>query len=209
MTAPNANILPWLSNNHSLNTFTGGNSNRASIFQPNTAPQGLRYPHVQPDSKPMKDEGDATGPTFLGTYSSGGAVVSPVQCNGTLPLPFCLFPLMAQTCTTATCTAATPGESDVLAALPSTCPTGTTVVNIPSGNSTWTTSFTYAVPANCNSLTIQGNTTVSCVNTPGASNYSCSAADNTIIQDNLAIQGNPLMIFGITSIPAFFSVSLD
>lgn len=26
---------------------------------------------------------DANGPTFLGTYSSGGAVVSPVMCNGT------------------------------------------------------------------------------------------------------------------------------
>lgn len=26
---------------------------------------------------------DATGPTFLGAYASGGAVVSPVMCNGT------------------------------------------------------------------------------------------------------------------------------
>jgi hypothetical protein len=91
----------------------------------------------------------------------------------------------AQSCTTAVCHAASPSESDVLAALPSSSNTNATVVvNIPSGTGSWTGALTYTVPAAVTNLTIQGNTAVNCTGTPGTSGYSCTASDNTIIEDN-------------------------
>lgn len=101
--------------------------------------------------------------------------------------PILLFSLSAwgQTCTTATCTAASVAESDVLAALPSPSNTNATViVNIPSGTASWTSNLTYTLPSAVKTLTIQGNTAVTCTGTAGTSGYSCTPTDNTIIQDS-------------------------
>jgi hypothetical protein len=102
---------------------------------------------------------------------------------------------MAQSCSTAVCNATGVSESAFLAALPSPSNTNATVVvNIPSGTSAWSTGFSYSVPAAVSNLTIQGATTVNCLGTAGSSGYSCSAADNSVIQD--VYQSNsPLMIF--------------
>ena len=92
-----------------------------------------------------------------------------------------------QSCTTATCNAASPNPADVLAALPSSGNThATVVVNIPSGTGNWTAAaaINYTVPAAVTNLTIQGNTTVNCTGTPGTSGYTCTPTDNTIFQDN-------------------------
>jgi hypothetical protein len=91
----------------------------------------------------------------------------------------------AQSCTTAVCNAASPNESDVLAALPSSGNTNATVVvNIPSGTAGWTTQTNYTIPSAVTNLTIQGNTAVTCNGTAGTAGYSCSATDNTVIQDS-------------------------
>lgn len=90
-----------------------------------------------------------------------------------------------QSCTTATCTAASVSQSDVQAALPSPSNThATVVVNIPSGTSAWTGAINYTIPAAVTNLTIQGQTTVSCTGTVGTSSYTCTATDNTIIEDD-------------------------
>ena len=92
----------------------------------------------------------------------------------------------AQSCTTATCTATGVSESAFLAALPSPSNTNATVVvNIPGGTSGWTTGFNYTIPSAVTNLTIQGTTVVNCVGTAGTSSYSCTAADGTIIEDNI------------------------
>jgi len=113
---------------------------------------------------------------------------------------FCLLllslaiPAHGQSCTTATCTAASANESDVLAALPSGSNSNSTVVvNIPSGTGSWTTAFNYTVPSAVTNLTIQGATTVNCTGTAGQSNYSCPATDSTIIEDNYDVS-NPSLI---------------
>ena len=83
---------------------------------------------------------------------------------------------------TATSTAATLSPTDVLTALNAvSCPTST--VNLPSGTSAWSTGITYTVPSGVTNLTVKGNTSVVCTGTAGTSGYSCSATDNTIIQD--------------------------
>ena len=108
------------------------------------------------------------------------------------------LPAMAQTCSTATCNAATPGEADVLAALPSSGNTNATVtVNIPSGTATWTTGFNYTIPSAVTLLIIQGATTVSCSGTAGTSSYSCTATDNTVFIDSYVASNVPLMSFHI------------
>ena len=58
-------------------------------------------------------------------------------------------------------------------------------VNIPSGTGLWTSQLTYTVPTAVTSLIIQGNTTVSCSGTPGASSYACTPTDHTIFQNNI------------------------
>ena len=106
----------------------------------------------------------------------------------------------AQTCTTATCNASTANESDVFAALPSSGNTNATVtVNIPSGTGTWTTGFNYTIPSTVTSLTIQGNTSVSCSGTPGTSGFSCTATDNTVLIDSYVASNAPLMSIHVGS----------
>jgi hypothetical protein len=96
----------------------------------------------------------------------------------------------AQSCTSATCTAASTSESDFLAALPASGNThSTVVVNVPSGTSGWTGNITYTIPAAVTDLTIQGATNINCTGTAGTSGYACSAVDNTVIQDSYAING--------------------
>jgi hypothetical protein len=103
-------------------------------------------------------------------------------------------PASAQSCTTATCNAQGPSEAEFLAALPSSSNTNATVVvNIPSGTAGWSSQLVYTIPAAVTSLTIQGDTVVNCTGTPGTSNYSCTAADNTVIQDDYN-SGNPLFL---------------
>ena len=107
---------------------------------------------------------------------------------------------MGQSCTLATCTAATPGQSDVLAALPSPSNTNPTVtVNIPGGTGVWTSppgQLTYTVPAAVTTLIIQGQTTVNCTGTAGTNTYACTATDATIIQDNIAANFGVIQING-------------
>jgi hypothetical protein len=110
----------------------------------------------------------------------------------------CVFglrvPASAQSCTAATCTAASTSESDFLAALPSSGNTNSTViVNIPSGTSSWTSNITYTIPAAVTNLTIQGATNINCTGTAGTSGYACSASDNTVIQDSYAVNGPAIL----------------
>lgn len=115
-------------------------------------------------------------------------------------LIFLLLPLLplaatAQSCTTAICTATGTSEAAVLAALPSNSNNNATVVvNIPAGTSAWTSNLTYTVPAAVTNLTIQGSTTINCTGTAGTSSFSCSAADNSIIEDGYASSDSPLVI---------------
>lgn len=114
----------------------------------------------------------------------------------------------AQSCTTATCTAASASESDFLAALPSSKNTNATVVvNIPAGTSSWTTPFMYNVPSGVTNLTIQGATTVNCTGTAGTSSYGCTASDATVIADSIPgntwfqlTTGSPSTFFRFTGI---------
>lgn len=114
---------------------------------------------------------------------------------------------VAQSCTTAVCNATGVSESAFLAALPSPSNTNpTVVVNIPSGTSAWSAGFNYSVPAAVSDLTIQGATTVNCSGTAGSSGYSCSAGDNSVIQD--AYQSNsPLMTFTVGGSSTKFRVT--
>ena len=103
----------------------------------------------------------------------------------------CVFglrlPASAQSCVSSTCNAASPAESDVLAALPSSGNTNSTVVvNIPGGTAAWTSQLTYTVPPAVTNLTIKGSTSVNCTGAAGTSSYSCAPTDSTVIQDNIA-----------------------
>ncbi len=110
-----------------------------------------------------------------------------------LLLPLSFEAAYAQSCTSATCNAASANESDVLAALPSSGnKNATVVVNVPAGNASWASGFTYTVPSTISSLTIQGATSISWSGTAGSSSYTYSTSDKTVIQD--ASQANsPLM----------------
>ena len=114
---------------------------------------------------------------------------------------------LAQSCTTATCTAASPSEADFVAALPSSSNTNATVVvNIPSGTSAWTTGFSYTVPSTVTSLTIQGATVVTCAGTAGTSSYACTSADNTVIQDSIN-SATPLVTITTGANSSFFRIT--
>ena len=124
----------------------------------------------------------------------------------TLPIFFLLLLLTmpmaadAQSCTSAVCNAKSSGESDFLAALPSSGNTNATVVvNIPAGSSSWSTGFNYTVPSAVTSLTIQGATTITWTGTAGTSSYAYTTADHTVIQDSYQ-SINPLMLFMINNI---------
>jgi hypothetical protein len=102
----------------------------------------------------------------------------------------------AQSCTTATCAATDCTQANLLAALPSSGNSNSTVVvNIPacSGGTPWTGELSYTIPSAVTNLTIQGQTAINCTGTPGTSSYACSAADNTVIEDSYQ-NGNPLGI---------------
>ena len=92
----------------------------------------------------------------------------------------------AQTCTTASCTAATCNRNDVLAALPAPGNTNTTVtVTVPSGTCLWTSPpgpLVYGAPSTLTTLTVQGQTNCTGSGDPASNNLSC--ADNTVIVDN-------------------------
>ena len=103
----------------------------------------------------------------------------------------------AQSCTSATCNAASASESDFLAALPSSSnKNATVVVNIPAGTVGWTSGFQYTIPSAVTNLTIQGTTTVNCPGTAGTSSFSCTAADGTVIEDNS--NSNTALIYVVT-----------
>ncbi len=107
---------------------------------------------------------------------------------------------LAQTCTTATCNAASPALADVQAAWPTSGNTNSTVtLNIPSGTAAWTSQLTLTVPALVTTLIIQGATTVSCTGTAGTSGYACTPTDNTIIEDNIAGNFGVFQINGSSS----------
>jgi Divergent InlB B-repeat domain len=113
-----------------------------------------------------------------------------------------------QSCTLATCTAASTSESDFLAALPSSSNThATVVVNIPNGTSGWTSTLSYTIPSAVTNLTIQGGTVVTCTGTEGSSGYSCSATDNSIIQDSYAANGPPILKITTGASNTFFRMT--
>jgi hypothetical protein len=97
-----------------------------------------------------------------------------------------------------TWTAATPGESDVQAtfAAEQARPLDGDVIVIPSGTCTWTTPYN---PSVANSLTVQGQTVVTCSGTPGTSSFACSATDNTVLVNNVPDTSSSPM-FGINPI---------
>jgi hypothetical protein len=68
------------------------------------------------------------------------------------------------------------------------------VVTLPAGTAGWTTQINYTVPAAVTNLTIQGATTVNCMGTAGTSGYSCTATDNTVIEDSYASNNSLLVI---------------
>lgn len=107
----------------------------------------------------------------------------------------CVLPGLAQTCTTATCTASSATETAFIAALPSSSNTNATVVvNWPAGNVSWTSDLTYTIPSAVTNLTIQGATTITWTGTAGQSSWNYSANDQTIIQDNDS-SNNSVMVF--------------
>jgi len=102
----------------------------------------------------------------------------------------CASSAFAQSCTTATCTAAGVSEAQFLAALPSPSNTkATVVVKIPAGTASWTTGINYTIPAAVTNLTIQGAGAISAT-TGGAST---TGTDNTVIMYGLP--GGQLMAF--------------
>jgi hypothetical protein len=127
---------------------------------------------------------------------------------------FCLFigiwgpAVHAQTINAASC-----NVSDVQRALSSVNQATATVV-IPAGTCSWTSAVSYTVPSSVTSLTIQGQTTVNCTGTAGTSDYTCAAADSTIIQDNFATAGTPVMKItigaaGSSSVFRFTGITLE
>ena len=121
--------------------------------------------------------------------------------------PFLLFILapfaQGQSCIMATCTAAGVTQAQVLAALPASTNTNPTViVTIPSGSQIWTSGISYTVPAAITNLTIQGQTTVTCTGTAGTSTYACTAADNTVIEDNIP-NANVVLSFTVNGSSTF------
>ena len=112
------------------------------------------------------------------------------------PLPVLVFLILtllcvpfgayAQTpaCTTATCTAASVAENDVINALPSSANTNATVtVTIPAGSATWSSTYYYNVPNAVTNLTIHGQTTCTGSGDPAHNNLACT--DSTLIVDGL------------------------
>jgi len=96
------------------------------------------------------------------------------------------LPAMSQSCTSAVCTAASPNQSDVLAALPSSGNSNATVVvNIPAGTASWTSGINYTVPSGVTNLTIQGQSSINWSGTAGTSSYTYSVSDRTVIQDGI------------------------
>ncbi len=100
-----------------------------------------------------------------------------------LPL-FLLFTVALASHAQATIKAASCSQADVQTALNSVT-SSTTLVTIPSGTCAWTTPVTFTVPSGNTSLTIQGNTVLTCTGTAGTSSYGCTATDNTVIQDSV------------------------
>ncbi len=117
--------------------------------------------------------------------------------------PFLLFLALlvphvvhGQTCKTATCTATAATEAAFIAAWPKAGNTNSTVtITIPSGTISFTSAASLTVPLAVTTLILQGSTTVTCTGAAGTSSYSCTATDNTIIQDNIAANSpSPLTI---------------
>jgi hypothetical protein len=114
----------------------------------------------------------------------------------------------AQSCTTAVCNAASANESDVLAALPSSNNTNSTVVvKIPSGTASWSSDLNYTIPSGITNLTIQGATTISWTGTPGTSSYAYTVNDQTKIGDSDPSNGSILLIKTGSSQSTHFTLS--
>lgn len=96
--------------------------------------------------------------------------------------------LHAQTINAAGC-----DPSSVQAALNSANEATATVI-IPAGKCPWTSAISYTVPSSVTSLTIQGQTSVSCTGTPGTSGYVCTPTDATVIEDAYAAYSSILDI---------------
>jgi hypothetical protein len=108
----------------------------------------------------------------------------------------------AQSCTGSSCTAASCSESAVLAALPSSSNTNSTVtVNIPACSGTWTTSLKYAQPSSVTTLNILGSGTPNSGSGTTGASASCTA---TYLMDNA---GSSQPMFNIsTTYPQTFKI---
>lgn len=148
------------------------------------------------------------------------AVLKPAQKGVAWHLAILAFALLAplqllgQSCTTATCNAASASLSDVLAALPSTSNANATVtVNIPAGSATWSSPLNYTIPAGVanptavTTLIIQGATTINCTGTAGQSSWSCPATDSTIITDGVTNANTPTINITTGGSTTFFRIT--
>ncbi len=118
---------------------------------------------------------------------------------------FLIIGICGSACHAQTVNAASCNASDVQKALNSVNQ-ATAVVVIPSGTCPWTSAISYTVPSVVSSLTIQGQTTVSCIGTPGTSGYSCTPADNTIIEDNVTTNTPPIWTINVGSQNVVFTM---
>lgn len=104
-----------------------------------------------------------------------------------LQLALLLMPVsvFGQTCTTATCTAATTSQTDVVAAWPASGNANATVtVNVPNGTSAFSAQSNLTFPSGVTNIILHGNTACTGSGDPALNNLSCT--DNTIIQDSLS-----------------------
>jgi hypothetical protein len=94
--------------------------------------------------------------------------------------------------------AASCNESDVSTAL-GKVGSGSYIFAIPSGTCVWTSQLSYTVPAAVTNLTIQGQTTVNCTGTAGASSYACTSTANTVLIDSYTSGGSGAPLLAITT----------
>jgi hypothetical protein len=107
----------------------------------------------------------------------------------------------AQTVNAASCNA-----SDVQTALSSVNQATATVV-IPAGVCSWSSALSYTVPSGVTSLTIQGQTTVSCTGTAGTSSYACTATDNTVLIDSYSADNQAIWNINVGGASVFFRLT--
>jgi hypothetical protein len=140
-----------------------------------------------------------TGTQSVFTCTSNGHVSSPYTVNasfagltGGSTLISCVSPGSGGTINLANCT------QTELANKWATMTSGPYIIVFPSCNVSWTAQSSLTIPGGVTSVTIQGNTTVTCTGTAGTSSYNCATVDNTAISDGF-LSTSPLLLLNIGS----------